>query len=193
MSLKRTSPCFIHSGKVHGRCTYCVEVHELDLTCQWVLCAVGVCRDYSDEIYPKFKAWCDDYFYLPARAEHRGIGGLFFDDLDPKECSFDVEGFVKTVGSSFLDSWAEIAQKRRGLEFGQNERDWQLLRRGRYLEFNLLYDRGVKFGLKGGRMESIMVSAPPLISWKYMANPESGSPEEQLVEILKAPKDWASM
>lgn len=120
------------------------------------------------------------------------MGGLFFDDLDPETEAYDVEGFVKEVGSCILPSWSDIAQQQRKVEYGEGEKDWQVLRRGRYLEFNLLYDRGVKFGLKGGRMESIMVSAPPLISWKYQAEPSPGSEEYKLVEILKNPQDWAN-
>lgn len=157
-----------------------------------MICLSDICDKHSPDIYPKFKTWCDEYFYLPARGEHRGIGGLFFDDLDPATESYDVEGFVNEVGSSIVASWSSIAQHRREIEFGQDERDWQVMRRGRYLEFNLLYDRGVRFGLKGGRMESIMVSAPPLVSWKYRADPLPGSGEDKLIEILRSPQDWAN-
>lgn len=97
--------------------------------------------------------------------------------------------FVEEVGAGFLESWQPIALKRREMEFGQKERDWQLLRRGRYIEFNLLYDRGVKFGL-GGRIESVMVSAPPLIAWKYNVVPQPGSPEESLIQVLQNPREW---
>lgn len=148
------------------------------------------CDGHDTTLYPQFKEWTDRYFYIPARKEHRGVGGLFFDDLDVAEESYDVEAFVRDVGAGILPSWEPIVQRRRGDAFTPAQRDWQLLRRGRYLEFNLLYDRGVKFGLDGGRMESIMVSAPPLIRWKYNVVPEPGSPEAELVEVLQTPREW---
>eukprot|EP01025_Chloroclados_australasicus_P031303 TRINITY_DN31672_c0_g1_i2.p1 TRINITY_DN31672_c0_g1~~TRINITY_DN31672_c0_g1_i2.p1 ORF type:complete len:373 (+),score=31.55 TRINITY_DN31672_c0_g1_i2:56-1120(+) len=148
------------------------------------------CDKFDKSLYPEYKAWCDRYFYLEARKEHRGIGGLFFDDLQFQEHDFDELEFVQTIGSNLLESWKPIIDRRRNMNFSQENRDWQLLRRGRYLEFNLLYDRGVKFGLKGGRMESIMVSAPPLIAWKYNVIPESGSEEQKLIQLLKTPKEW---
>ncbi|KAI8108812.1 hypothetical protein M9435_005229 [Picochlorum sp. BPE23] len=152
----------------------------------------SLCDEYDDSLYSQYKTWCDEYFYIPARKEHRGIGGLFFDDLDQESSSFEnVEEFVRRVGYGILPSWMPIVERRRSMPISDRERDWQLVRRGRYLEFNLLYDRGVRFGLEGGRIESIMVSAPPLIAWKYNVVPEKGSPEEQLLELLSGqPKDW---
>lgn len=145
---------------------------------------------FAPDLYPEFKATCDKYFYIPARGEHRGIGGIFFDDLST--AGYDVEGMVRAVGDGILPSWRAIAAARRKMAYGEAQREWQLLRRGRYLEFNLLYDRGVRFGLDGGRLESIMVSAPPLIAWKYNRVPEAGTPEHELVEVLRAPRDWAA-
>jgi coproporphyrinogen III oxidase len=143
------------------------------------------------QLYPEFKAWCDRYFYLPARQEHRGVGGLFFDDLDAAEERYDVEAFVRDVAQNILPSWAPLVARHRRDPFTPAQRDWQLLRRGRYLEFNLLYDRGVKFGLAGGRMESIMVSAPPLVAWRYDVAAAPGSEEARLEAVLRQPRDWA--
>lgn len=178
-----------------------------------------ICDKYDSNLYLKSKQICDKYFYIPSRKEHRGIGGIFFDDISQfpqREIgSFELnnnnssllsqdrgrgkeEGeemdrvfdFVKDVGRGFLESYLPIAARRRKIEFGEREREWQLLRRGRYLEFNLLYDRGVRFGLDGGRVESIMVSAPPLIAWKYDFQTDPRSKEEALVEVLRNPRDW---
>ncbi|KAL4859143.1 Oxygen-dependent coproporphyrinogen-III oxidase [Chlorella vulgaris] len=146
------------------------------------------------KLYPAFKAECDRYFYIPARKEHRGVGGLFFDDIEAGPAAgYDVEQvmFVRDVGDGILPSWQPIVQRQRQQPFSEAQRQWQLLRRGRYLEFNLLYDRGVKFGLDGGRIEAIMVSAPPLIAWRYNVQPEAGSEEERLVQVLSQPRDWA--
>lgn len=154
----------------------------------------GVCDQYEPNCYQKYKTWCDDYFYIPARKEHRGIGGIFFDDLDDESSvtsSISVEDFVRQVGTGILPSWTPIVERRRGIIATDSERQWQLMRRGRYLEFNLLYDRGVKFGLEGGRIESIMVSAPPLIAWKYNAIPEKGSKEDAILQLLSdPPREW---
>lgn len=150
----------------------------------------ALCDGYDATLYPAYKKWCDEYFYIPARKEHRGVGGIFFDDLDSDVGTFDPEDFVMDVGKGILPSWKNIVERRRSQAFSQEERDWQLIRRGRYLEFNLLYDRGVKFGLEGGRIESIMVSAPPLIAWKYNVVPKEGSEEENLVQLLKQPREW---
>ncbi|KAJ9528409.1 hypothetical protein QJQ45_020333, partial [Haematococcus lacustris] len=127
----------------------------------------GVCDKHQPGLYMRLKQWCDSYFHIPARGEHRGIGGIFYDDLSSSDGGFDAAAFTRDVGRGILPSWQHIAETRGGHPFTQAEREWQLLRRGRYLEFNLLYDRGVRFGLDGGRMESIMVSAPPLIAWKF--------------------------
>jgi len=149
-----------------------------------------LCDASSPQLYPEYKAWCDRYFYIPARKEHRGVGGIFFDDLSQQEADFDVDQFVRAVGDGILPSWEPIVARRRSADVTEKERNWQLLRRGRYLEFNLLYDRGVKFGLDGGRVESIMVSAPPLISWKYNVVPEVGSQEAETLAVLKKPREW---
>ncbi|GAB4821725.1 hypothetical protein N2152v2_008771 [Parachlorella kessleri] len=151
-----------------------------------------LCDKHDAQLYPEFQEWCDRYFYLPARKEHRGVGGIFFDDVDAAGASYNVDEFVREVGRGILPSWQPIVERRRGEPFTEDMRNWQLLRRGRYLEFNLLYDRGVKFGLDGGRIESIMVSAPPLIAWRYNVQPQPESPEGQLVQLLRQPRQWAS-
>lgn len=151
----------------------------------------NVCDTHHPSLYRKYKEWCDNYFYIPARKEYRGIGGIFFDDVDSAEAAFDPDTFVKDVAINIVPSWEDIVNKRRDVPYGEQQREWQLLRRGRYLEFNLLYDRGVKFGLDGGRVESIMVSAPPLIAWKYNVVPQEGSEEEKLLHLLSsAPRNW---
>ncbi|EKX41594.1 hypothetical protein GUITHDRAFT_164330 [Guillardia theta CCMP2712] len=152
----------------------------------------NICDKHDPQAYGKFKKWCDDYFYIPARKEHRGVGGIFFDDLAQMSDSSDPLPFVKDVADGFMPSYLPIAERRRSTPFTDKQRNWQLLRRGRYLEFNLLYDRGVKFGLDGqGRTESIMVSAPPLIAWRYNVEPEEGSEEQKLVDVLREPIAWA--
>ncbi|GBF93673.1 coproporphyrinogen III oxidase [Raphidocelis subcapitata] len=167
--------------------SYLFEEDARDFHAHWR----RVCERYGEGVYPEFKAWCDRYFYIPCRKEHRGIGGLFFDDVASGEAGYDAEAFVREVGDNILPSWTAIAARRRALPYSGAQRQWQLLRRGRYLEFNLLYDRGVKFGLDGGRVESIMVSAPPLIAWKYGVEAAEGSEEARLVEVLRAPREWA--
>ncbi|KAJ9528200.1 hypothetical protein QJQ45_014161 [Haematococcus lacustris] len=142
----------------------------------------GVCDKHQPGLYPRLKQWCDSYFHIPARGEHRGIGGIFYDDLSSSDGGFDAAAFTQDVGRGILPSWQHIAETRGGHPFTQAEREWQLLRRGRYLEFNLLYDRGVRFGLDGGRMESIMVSAPPLIAWNLSVLPLSGFPLQRNVD-----------
>ena len=139
--------------------------------------------------YPIMKQACDDYFYLPARSEHRGVGGMFFDDLPATHTTMN---FVKDVTSNWMSSWFPIIEKRQSLEYTEKQREWQLLRRGRYLEFNLLYDRGVKFGLANAnpRVEGVMVSAPPLIAWEYNHEIEPNSEEDRLMRILKSPIEW---
>ncbi|GLI64122.1 hypothetical protein VaNZ11_007297 [Volvox africanus] len=149
-----------------------------------------ICDKYKPGLHGELKEWCDKYFYIPARKEHRGVGGIFFDDLSSAEAGFDVEAFVREVGDGILSSWLPIVAHHRGEPFTDAQRQWQLMRRGRYIEFNLLYDRGIKFGLDGGRIESIMVSAPPLIAWKYNVVPEPGSPEEDLLKVLQQPRSW---
>ncbi len=142
--------------------------------------------------YDRFKTWCDEYFYLPHRAETRGVGGVFFDYLGakgehPREQVF---AFVRDLGKAFIDAYLPIAQRRQSETYGDVERMWQLRRRGRYVEFNLIYDRGTLFGLKtNGRVESILMSLPPLVRWDYDVSPQPGSPEAELVAHLR-PTDW---
>lgn len=150
-------------------------------------------RHGGDALYPDLKRRCDEYFYIPARGEHRGVGGIFFDDMEPGSPGApvrDPEAFARDVGENLVASWEGIARRRAGAVFGERERHWQCLRRGRYIEFNLLYDRGVRFGLDGGRIESIMVSAPPLVAWDYRAPVGPGSPEAAIAEVLQNPRDW---
>jgi coproporphyrinogen III oxidase len=141
-------------------------------------------------LYPKYKKWCDEYFYLPHRGETRGVGGIFFDYLQ-RDPARDLQ-LVKRLGGAFLDSYLPIVRRRRNDAYGERERQFQLLRRGRYVEFNLLYDRGTTFGLKtDGRVESILMSLPPLVRWEYDPRFEPGSREGQLAEWLR-PQDWLS-
>jgi coproporphyrinogen III oxidase len=141
--------------------------------------------------YPRFKRWCDEYFHLKHRNEPRGIGGIFFDDLADRDLEFSF-GLVRSVGDAFLGAYLPILEKRRNTPFGQRERDFQLYRRGRYVEFNLVYDRGTLFGLQsGGRTESILMSLPPHAAWRYDWQPAPGSPEEKLYTDFLKPRDWA--
>lgn len=156
----------------------------------WHKTARAACEDHGEGLYPKFKKWCDDYFYLPHRGETRGVGGLFFDDVN--EQGFD-ESFalLQSVGDSFLHGYKPIVQKRAAHPYGKRQRDFQLYRRGRYVEFNLLYDRGTLFGLQsGGRTESILMSLPPQVRWAYHWKPEAGSAEELLYRDYLRPRDW---
>ena len=157
----------------------------------WHRTARAACEPFGPGLYPKFKKWCDDYFFLKHRGEARGIGGLFFDD-------FNVPGFEKSfalmrsVGDAFLPAYLPIVQKRKAAAFGERERDFQLYRRGRYVEFNLISDRGTLFGLQsGGRTESILMSLPPLVTWRYDWKPQPGTPEEKLYDVFLKPKNWA--
>lgn len=140
-------------------------------------------------LYHKLKCSCDEYFYLPARAEHRGTGGIFFDDVSSSPSTLK---FVMDVARGWMPSWLPIVTRNRDREYTPDEKHWQCLRRGRYLEFNLLYDRGVRFGLvnENPRIEGVMVSAPPIIAYNYNHVPASGSEEERLIKILKQPIDW---
>lgn len=155
----------------------------------WHGVAREICEPFGDDVYPRFKKWCDDYFYLKHRRETRGVGGLFFDDLNewPFERCF---AFQQAVGDSFLDAYRPIAERRRHQAYGERERDFQAFRRGRYVEFNLVWDRGTLFGLQsGGRTESILMSMPPLARWQYQWAPETGSAEARLDAYLE-PHDW---
>jgi coproporphyrinogen III oxidase len=146
---------------------------------------------FGDGLYPRFKKACDEYFYLRHRGEPRGIGGLFFDDFN--ELGFDASfALMRSVGDHFLRAYLPIVQRRRGESYGDRERKFQLYRRGRYVEFNLVWDRGTLFGLQsGGRTESILMSLPPLVRWDYNYQPEPGSPEARLYEVFLKPRDWA--
>ena len=155
----------------------------------WHETARQACAPFGDDVYPRFKDWCDRYFYLPHRDEPRGVGGLFFDDLNDWgfERSFE---FLKAVGDSYLPAYLPIVERRAGEEFGEREKAFQHYRRGRYVEFNLVYDRGTLFGLQsGGRTESILMSLPPLAAWRYDWQPDAGSDEARLYDYL-APRDW---
>lgn len=152
------------------------------------------CKDALDpfgvELYPRFKKWCDEYFFLKHRNEMRGIGGIFFDDFSEPgfERSFDM---MQSVGDAFLQAYLPIVERRAGLPYGERERDFQAYRRGRYVEFNLVFDRGTLFGLQsGGRTESILMSMPPVANWRYNWQPEPGSPEARLYSDFIVPRDW---
>ncbi len=155
----------------------------------WHRVAREACAPFGEDVYPRFKHWCDEYFYVEHRGEARGVGGLFFDDLD--EWGFErCFAFLRAVGDAYLPAYLPIVRRRRGMEWGERERRFQLMRRGRYVEFNLIYDRGTLFGLQsGGRTESILMSLPPLVRWEYDHRPEPGSREARLAEYLK-PREW---
>jgi len=151
------------------------------------------CDRHEPTLYPRFKTWCDDYFHLPHRGEGRGIGGIFFDHVQPSE-SMDMEALFAwwaDLGRAFLPAYVPIAERRVELPYDDDLRRWQLQRRGRYVEFNLLYDRGTLFGLKtGGRVESILMSLPALVRWDHDAEPEPGSDRARLLDVLRHPRDW---
>jgi len=146
---------------------------------------------FGDDKYPRFKQWCDEYFFLKHRNEPRGIGGVFFDDFS--ELGFERSfAMMRAVGDAFVPAWLPIVQRRKGLAYGERERDFQAYRRGRYVEFNLVFDRGTLFGLQsGGRTESILMSMPPLVKWRYNWSPEAGTPEARLYSDFLRPRDWA--
>ena len=153
-------------------------------TCQLALAPFG------ETLHPEFKQWCDDYFYIKHRKEPRGIGGVFFDDFNKLgfEQSFSM---LQSVGDAFLHAYLPILQRRKDIAYGERERDFQAYRRGRYVEFNLVYDRGTLFGLQsGGRTESILMSLPPIVKWRYDWQPEAGTPEAKLYTDFLIGKDW---
>ena len=156
----------------------------------WHQVAKHTCDPFGDDVYNNYKNWCDDYFYLKHRDEQRGIGGLFFDDLN--SWGYDkCFSFLKAVGNSYIEAYLPIVSKRKNLAYNEMQRDFQLYRRGRYVEYNLVYDRGTLFGLQsGGRTESILMSMPPLVKWKYNWKPETGSEEEKLYQHFLKPKNW---
>jgi len=156
----------------------------------WHRAAKSACDPFGADRYAMYKQWCDEYFYLKHREETRGVGGLFFDDLN--DMGFEkCFAFVRSVGDSFIGAYAPIVKKRRKHPFGNRQREFQLYRRGRYVEFNLIYDRGTLFGLQsGGRTESILMSLPPRVRFEYNWRPEPGSPEEMLYADYLRPRDW---
>ncbi|MGC9456474.1 MAG: oxygen-dependent coproporphyrinogen oxidase [Halothiobacillaceae bacterium] len=159
----------------------------------WHREAQAACAPFGEDIYPRFKQWCDEYFFLKHRNEPRGVGGLFFDDWGADGAlDFDQAfGLMRSVGDHYLTAYTPIVERRRDTPWGERERDFQLYRRGRYVEFNLVYDRGTLFGLQsGGRTESILMSMPPLVKWRYNWQPEAGSEEERLYRDFLQPRDW---
>lgn len=156
----------------------------------WHRVARQACEPFGEDVYPRYKQWCDEYFYLKHRNEPRGIGGLFFDDLN--EWGFEkCFAFMQSVGDHYIQAYLPIVQKRKAMQYGERERDFQLYRRGRYVEFNLVYDRGTLFGLQsGGRTESILMSMPPNVRWRYNWQPEPGSAEAELYEKYLKPQNW---
>ncbi len=162
---------------------------EEDCT-EWHQNAQAACQPFGEEVYPRYKQWCDDYFFIKHRNEPRGIGGLFFDDLNAWgfEKTF---AFMRSVGDHYIKAYRPIVNRRKTLAFTETQRDFQLYRRGRYVEFNLVYDRGTLFGLQsGGRTESILMSLPPLVKWRYDWQPEAGSAEAKLYTDFLRPRDW---
>ncbi len=156
----------------------------------WHQVSKAACDPFGEEVYSKYKKWCDEYFFLKHRNETRGVGGLFFDDLNEWgfEKSFE---FMQSVGDHYIQAYQPIINKRKETPFGERERDFQLYRRGRYVEFNLVFDRGTLFGLQsGGRTESILMSLPPLVKWRYDWSPKTGSPEADLYENYLKPREW---
>jgi len=156
----------------------------------WHSVAKNALVPFGDRYYPRFKKWCDDYFYLPHRKEHRGIGGLFFDDFN--ELGFEKSfALVQAVGQAYINAYQPIVERRSELSYNQHQRDFQLYRRGRYVEFNLVYDRGTLFGLQSnGRTEAILMSLPPLVAWHYNWSPHPGSPEAELYTHFLQSRDW---
>jgi coproporphyrinogen III oxidase len=152
------------------------------------------CRDalapFGADLHPRFKQWCDEYFYLKHRREPRGVGGIFFDDLSQPDFA-TCFALTRSVGDHFLAAYEPIVARRRGEPYGERERDWQACRRGRYVEFNLVFDRGTLFGLQsGGRTESILMSLPPVVRWRYDHRPEPGSREAELMSEFLTGRDW---
>lgn len=156
----------------------------------WHQNAYKACLPFGEDVYHKYKEWCDKYFYLPHRQETRGIGGLFFDDLNRWSFTKCFK-FIQSVGDSFLPGYLPIVKKRKSIMFGARERDFQLYRRGRYVEFNLIHDRGTLFGLQSkGRTESILASLPPLVKWRYNWQPDPNTPEAKLYTDFLKPRTW---
>lgn len=159
----------------------------------WHRTAREACRPFGADIYDRYKKWCDEYFFLKHRGETRGVGGLFFDDLNEPDFA-TAFAFMQSVGNHYIPAYLPIVQQRKTAAFGERERDFQLYRRGRYVEFNLVYDRGTLFGLQsGGRTESILMSMPPVAHWRYNWQPEPGSPEAELYDTYLKPQNWLEM
>lgn len=156
----------------------------------WHETAKAACDPFGDDVYDRYSQWCDEYFFLKHRNEPRGVGGLFYDDLN--EWGFDKTfAFMRSVGDAYLEAYRPIVERRKDMPWGERERNWQLYRRGRYVEFNLVFDRGTLFGLQsGGRTESILMSLPSLVRWEYQYEPEPGSPEAELHDYYLKPKNW---
>ncbi|OGI37077.1 MAG: coproporphyrinogen III oxidase, partial [Candidatus Muproteobacteria bacterium RBG_16_64_10] len=156
----------------------------------WHRTAKAACDPFGAGVHARYKKWCDEYFFIKHRDEPRGVGGLFFDDVNDggfARCF----AFMQSVGDHYLPAYLPLVQRRKDTPYGERERDFQLYRRGRYVEFNLVYDRGTLFGLQsGGRTESILMSLPPLVSWRYDWRPEPGTPEARLYEVFLKPRDW---
>ncbi|MGM0481060.1 MAG: oxygen-dependent coproporphyrinogen oxidase [Pseudomonadota bacterium] len=168
---------------------YAVE----DDVVEWHKKAKDALDAVDPSLYPEYKTWCDDYFYLKHRNEARGVGGIFFDDLNDRSFN-DAFAVVKAVGDAFCDAYCPIVMRRKDTPYTEQQRAFQLYRRGRYVEFNLVWDRGTLFGLQtGGRTESILMSMPPMVRWEYDWQPEPDSPEAQLTEHFLIPRDWAAM
>jgi coproporphyrinogen III oxidase len=156
----------------------------------WHQTAREACQPFGEDVYPRYKQWCDDYFFLKHRNETRGVGGLFFDDLNEPDFE-QAFAFMQSVGNHYIPAYLPIVQRRKDTAYGERERNFQLYRRGRYVEFNLVYDRGTLFGLQsGGRSESILMSMPPVAHWQYNWQPEPASPEADLYENYLKPQNW---
>lgn len=156
----------------------------------WHQTARQACQPFGDEVYARYKRWCDEYFFLKHRNETRGVGGLFFDDLNEPDFA-QTFAFMQSVGNHYIPAYLPIVQKRKNTAYGETERNFQLYRRGRYVEFNLVYDRGTLFGLQsGGRTESILMSMPPVAHWQYNWQPTPESPEAELYETYLKPQNW---
>jgi coproporphyrinogen III oxidase len=172
----------------YGNEADCVSWHEV---------AKQACDPFGEQVYADYKKWCDDYFYLKHRREARGVGGLFFDDLNTwdGELNFDKSfAFMQSVGDAYIEAYRPIVAARKKTEYGERQRDFQLYRRGRYVEFNLVFDRGTLFGLQtGGRTESILMSLPPLVKWRYNWQPDAGSEEAKLYTDFLPAKDWLGL
>ncbi len=160
----------------------------------WHQTAKQACDPFGEDIYPRYKKWCDEYFYLPHRDEPRGIGGLFYDDLSSIAGDNSFErcfAFMQAIGDSYIEAYQPIVAKRKALAYGEREREFQLYRRGRYVEFNLVHDRGTIFGLQSnGRTESILMSLPPLVRWEYNYQPENNSQEAELNNTFLTNREW---